>query len=142
MKKILIGILAIMIMFTGCGESREKAVDSMKIKISVGGKIFNATLEDNPTTQELLKNFPLEVKMTELNGNEKYYKFSKNFPSNDKKVGKISTGDIMLYSSSYLVIFYKDFPTNYSYTRLGKIENFSELAKILGNENIVVKFEE
>ena len=153
MKKFLIICLLGMLM-TGCGESAENfsasedkkipAVEEevgMKIKILIGDKIFDATLEDNATTREFAKNLPLEVTMTELNGNEKYYRFGKNFPSADKKVGEIRVGDLMLYSSSYVVLFYKNFATSYSYTRLGKIDNPAELEKIVGTGNISVRFE-
>ena len=113
----------------------------MRIKISVGEQIFYANLENNSSTQELIKKLPLEVEMTELNGNEKYYKFVENFPSDDKKISEIREGDLMLYGSSYLVIFYKNFSTSYSYTRLGKIENPANLSEILGDGNIRVKIE-
>lgn len=151
MKKIFSTVLAFMLIFlTGCGESKsvyEKKLSAvnekteMKIKISIGDKIFDAVLEDNPTTHELVKNFPLEIMMTELNGNEKYFKFGKTFPTADSRVEKIHTGDLMLYGSNYLVLFYKDFSTNYSYTRLGKIKNPVDLAKNVGTGNILVKFE-
>ena len=151
-KKFLIICLLGMLM-TGCGESAEKnsvteekniSVQEeigMKIKICIGEKVFDATLEDNETTREFVKNLPLEVTMTELNGNEKYYRFGKNFPSADKKVGEIHAGDLMLYSSSYVVLFYKNFSTSYSYTRLGKIDNPADLEKSLGNGNVKIKFE-
>lgn len=113
----------------------------MKIKISIGDKIFYATLENNATTREFIKKLPLEVKMTELNGNEKYFKFAENFPTNDEKFGKIYSGDIMLYSGNYLVIFYKDFSTSYSYTRLGRIENAENLSEFVGDWDIRAKFE-
>jgi len=154
MKKIFVSALTlILFLVTGCGESAENfsaAEDKnisvqeeigMKIKILIGDKIFDATLEDNETTREFVKNLPLEVTMTELNGNEKYYRFGKNFPSADKKVGEIHSGDLMLYSSSYVVLFYKNFSTSYSYTRLGKIENPAELEKIVGGGNVKIKFE-
>ncbi|MBP3195158.1 MAG: hypothetical protein J6M05_05785 [Cardiobacteriaceae bacterium] len=41
----------------------------------------------------------------------------------------------------YLVIFYKDFSTNYSYTPLGKIDNAKNLPKALGRGNVRVKIE-
>ena len=154
MKKFFVSALTLILFFVaGCGESAEKnsvteekniSVQEeigMKIKICIGEKVFDATLEDNETTRELVKNLPLEVTMTELNGNEKYYRFGKNFPSADKKVGEIHSGDLMLYSSSYVVLFYKNFSTSYSYTRLGKIENPAELEKIVGSGNISVRFE-
>jgi len=152
MKKFFATILTLILIFaTGCGESKsveeknistEKVAEGndLKIKIQIGEKIFDATLEDNESTRELVKKFPLEITMTELNGNEKYYRFNKNFPSADKKISEIHAGDLMLYSSSYLVLFYKNFYTNYSYTRLGKIDNPADLEKIVGAGNISVKF--
>ena len=110
----------------------------MKIYLTINGNSFTATLEDNETTRELLKKLPLEVSMSELNGNEKYYYFDESLPTNSYKPGKISTGDIMLYESDCLVIFYEDFDTPYSYTRLGKIDNVDNLKKILGKGNVNV----
>ena len=146
MKKFFAAILVLILIFSvGCSaekKSAEKVEEvEMRIKISVGEQIFYANLENNPSTQELIKKLPLEVEMTELNGNEKYFKFAENFPSDDKKISEIREGDLMLYGSSYLVIFYKNFSTSYSYTRLGKIENPANLSEILGDGNIRVKFE-
>lgn len=150
MKKFFTSILILILIFSvGCSAeknsekiSAEKSEEvEMKIKISVGEKIFYATLENNPTTQELMKKLPLEVEMTELNGNEKYFKFAESFPTDDKKIGEIHTGDLMLFGSNYLVVFYKNFSTHYSYTRLGKIENPENLPETLGSDNIRVKFE-
>lgn len=148
-KKFLsvISILTL-IFFSGCANSQEATAQVEKsevvttnIKIIVNGKTFDAVLEDNESARKLLEKMPLEVTMTELNGNEKYYRFNENFPSADERVGNIKIGDIMLYSSSYVVIFYKNFSTSYSYTRLGKILNADEFAKILGSGNVKVKFE-
>ena len=152
MKKFLFSILILtLIFFTGCADGNEKISENLstqeteavttKIKLTINGNVFDATLDDNPSTRAFIEKFPLEVTMTELNGNEKYYKFKENFPSADERAGKISTGDIMLYDSSYIVLFYKDFSTGYSYTRLGKILNIGELAKTLGDGNVTVKFE-
>ena len=113
---------------------------AMNIKISVGGKIFEAALEDNAAAQEFYKMLPLEIKMNELNGNEKYFRLNKNLPSNDKRAGNISAGDLMLWSSNTVVLFYKNFSSGYSYTRLGKIINPAGLADAAGGGNILVKF--
>ena len=152
MNKFLLSALTLtLIFFSGCADGnekipekismQEKAAITTKIKITVNGNVFDATLDDNPSTRAFLEKLPLEVTMTELNGNEKYYKFNENVPSADERVGKISTGDIMLYDSSYIVIFYKNFSTSYGYTRLGRILNIDELAKTLGDGNVKVKFE-
>ena len=152
MNKIFLSALIMtLIFFTGCANGNEKSAEKIstqeteavttKIKITVNGKIFDATIDDNESARAFLEKLPLELKMNELNGNEKYYRFNENFPSNDERVGKISTGDLMLYDSSYIVIFYKDFSTSYSYTRLGRILNIADLASTLGGGNVTVKFE-
>ena len=111
---------------------------SMKINLTINCNNFTATLDDNETTRELLSRLPLEVSMSELNGNEKYYHFDESLPTNSYRPGSISIGDIMLYGSDCLVIFYEDFDTPYSYTRLGKIDNVNNLKDALGNGNVNV----
>ena len=117
--------------------------EDMKIKITVNNQVFSATLQDNPTTQQLIKMLPLQLEMIELNGNEKYHQFSgKSFPTNSSIVKNIHNGDLMLFGNNYLVIFYKDFSqSSYAYTPLGKIDNPKDLAKILGRGNVKVKIE-
>ena len=109
------------------------------IQIQIANKTFNATLEDNPTVDAFIKKLPLELELEELNGNEKFYHFNERFPTNDTKLDIIRTGDLMLYGGSYFVLFYKDFNTNYRYTRLGKIENIEGLVEAVGENNIRIK---
>lgn len=109
------------------------------ITISVNGRTFTATLEDNPTNRAFAKKLPLEMDMQELNGNEKYFYLNESLPSNAERVGKISAGDLMLFGDNCVVIFYKDFSTSYTYTRLGKI-NSADLAETLGDGNVHVTF--
>ena len=53
-------------------------------------------------------------------------------------VKQIHAGDLMLFGSNCVVLFYKDFATGYSYTRLGKLDNPADLEKILGDGNAYV----
>jgi hypothetical protein len=46
----------------------------------------------------------------------------------------------MLYGSTCLVLFYKDFSTSYSYTKLGSIEDISGLTDALGGGSVQVTF--
>ena len=83
----------------------------------------------------------MTINMTELNGNEKYSDLSKNLPTNSSNPGTIKAGDLMLYGSNTLVLFYKNFPTSYSYTKIGHIDNVSGLVAALGSESVTVTYE-
>ena len=110
------------------------------IKIFVGSKTFDVKLEDNASTRAFAEKLPLEIEMQELNGNEKYFYLEDDLPSDSERVKQIHAGDLMLFGSNCIVIFYKDFATSYSYTRLGKLENSADLDKILGAGNVAVRF--
>lgn len=111
-----------------------------QINIQITNKIFTARLLDNRSSQALLTLLPLTITMIELNRNEKYYTLPKNLPTHPQQVRTINNGDLMLYGSNTLVLFYESFDTPYSYTKLGYIEDVSELANILGTGNIEVTF--
>ena len=113
----------------------------MKIKISVNGKKFEIVLENSESAREFYEMLPLEVTMNELNANEKYVQLNKNLPSKDSRAGIINAGDLMLWNSNTVVLFYETFSSGYSYTRLGKILNSADLSETVGNGNIQVKFE-
>lgn len=115
-------------------------VSSQKILITVGTETFAATFFDNETATAFKNLLPLTIEMTELNGNEKYYDFSNRLPQNASNPGQINSGDLMLYGSKTLVLFYKSFSTSYSYTRIGRIEDSSGLEQALGAGNKTVKF--
>lgn len=84
---------------------------------------------------------PIEISMSELNGNEKYYYFTDSFPTNSIRPGTIYEGDLMLYGSSCLVLFYETFSSGYSYTKIGHIENTAGLKNALGSGNVTIKYE-
>ena len=111
------------------------------ITITVGNKVFTATLETNTTAAAFKAMLPLTINMRDLNNNEKFFDFSSNLPANAFNPGTINSGDIMLWGSNTLVLFYKTFSTSYGYTRVGKIENPSGLSQALGSGNVTVTFE-
>ena len=106
------------------------------IKITINDKKYNATFYDNETVKQFVNHLPEEFKMQELNGNEKYVYMGYTLPTNSTNPKHIEAGDIMLYGSDCLVIFYKSFETNYSYTKIGHIDNLNDL----GISDITVKF--
>jgi len=122
-------------------ETMQREENSMlNIQITAGGQTFSAVLYNNNTVQEFLGLLPLTLDMSELNGNEKYYYFDGSLPTDSENVGYINTGDIMLYGSDCLVLFYDSFSTPYSYTRLGYVNDPDGLADALGSGDVTVTF--
>ena len=111
------------------------------MRIEIGSSTFIATLYDNATATAFKGMLPMTVKMSELNGNEKYFDLSVNLPTNASNPGRIESGDLMIYGSNTLVLFYKTFPTSYSYTRLGRINDTTGLASAVGSGSVRVTYE-
>lgn len=112
-----------------------------KIRVKIGDKTFVATLVSNATATAFKDLLPMTIKMIELNGNEKYFDLVSSLPTNASKPSAIQTGDLMLYGSRTVVLFYKDFSTPYSYKKLGRIDDPTGFAAALGAGNVTVTFE-
>ncbi|HBN8358479.1 TPA: hypothetical protein L3681_005426 [Pseudomonas aeruginosa] len=108
--------------------------------MTVGGKRFAITLEDNEAARAFAKVLPLPLDMTELNANEKYASLPQQLPARAVKPGTIRNGDLMLYGNDTLVIFYQSFESAYAYTRLGRVDWPDQLAEALGRGNVLVHF--
>ncbi|WP_412030587.1 cyclophilin-like fold protein [Deinococcus yunweiensis] len=110
------------------------------MNITVGSKTFTATLDTGPTVTAFRKLLPLTVTMADLNRNEKFVDLPVALPTNTGSPGRIQGGDLMLYGSRTLVVFYEPFTTTYRYTRLGRINDASGLAAALGAGDVKVTF--
>lgn len=118
-----------------------KGNSDMNISVIIGDAIFSATLKNNEASKDFIDMLPLEINMKELNGNEKYYYLDNGLPANSYNPNNINAGDIMIYGNDCLVLFYENFKTSYSYTKLGSIDNPDGLKEILGESNVIVRFE-
>jgi len=119
--------------------------DKMKdniMNIQIGNTVLKAGLSDNPSVdafKELLKKGPLAIDMSDYGSFEKVGSIGTTLPSDDKRI-TTSPGDIMLYSSNQIVMFYGS--NSWSYTRIGRIEGMteSELKEAFGAGNVEVIF--
>lgn len=112
-----------------------------KMTVETDGQKFKASLYDNETVRSLQNRLPMTVEMEELNGNEKFYYLDEGLPVNSENVGNIKAGDIMLFGSDCLVLFFKDFSTSYSYTKIGHIEEEEAFVNALSGGTVEVHFE-
>ena len=113
---------------------------TMTIEVVIGEQIFPATLLDSETTRAMIEWLPMTLDMSELNGNEKYHYFSSGLPTGSRRPDGIEAGDLMLFGDSCLVLFYESFSTSYSYTPLGRLDDPTGLAEILGRGRVDVTF--
>jgi hypothetical protein len=126
---------------TGNNNNNNASATASKMKIKIGNSTFTATLYDNAAAAAFKAMLPLKVNMTELNGNEKYVELPRNLPIKASNPETMQAGDLMLYGSSTLVLFYKTFSTSYNYTQLGRIDDSKRLAAAVGSGNVSVTFE-
>lgn len=150
MKHSLLLVFCVVSLFTGfasCDAGAGTNTDNnphptgSKMTIKIGTNTFTATLYDNATAAAFKSLLPMTVNMDELNGNEKKFDLSGNLPTNASNPRTIQTGDLMIYGSNTLVLFYKTFSTPYSYTRLGRIDDTEGLAAAVGSGNVTVTYE-
>ena len=96
--------------------------------------------EDNEAVsalKALCKDAPLTIPMSMYGGFEQVGPIGSRLPSDDKQTAA-AAGDIVLYSSSQLVVFYGS--NSWAYTRLGHItdRDAAGMAQLLGNGDVTV----
>ena len=123
----------------GAAAPAAEAAGATPIVVAVGGKRFAALVEDSATGRAFLEKLPLTLDMQELNGNEKY-RYGVALPSVAEYCATIAEGDLMLYGSNCLVLFYGT-AGGYSYTRVGRLVSTDGLAAAVGSGTATVAFE-
>lgn len=115
--------------------------EDMKINVIIGDNTFAATIDDTATGRAFYNMLPLTLNMTELNGNEKYCYLDTSLPTATYRPGTINAGDLLLYGSSCVVLFYETFSSSYSYSRIGALDNPEGIAQAVGSGNVTVAFD-
>ncbi|MBD5393231.1 MAG: aldo/keto reductase [Lachnospiraceae bacterium] len=110
------------------------------IQIIINGQEFEAELYDNEAAQQFREMLPLQLDMDDLHDNEKFFYFSDSFNTADQEMKEIHEGDLLIYDSKCLVLFYENLETRYKYTPLGKISDTAGLKEALGAGTVSVSF--
>lgn len=102
---------------------------------------YEVELADTAAARELVKQLPLTLHASDLNANEKYGDLPAALPTAPRAVGRVHAGDLMLYTPTCLVLFYKDFSTPYRYTPVGRLKAPRELQQALGAGAVLLRLE-
>ena len=124
---------------TNAAQASSKQEDS-RMWMTVGELRFAIISADNAAARAFAAQLPLTLEMKELNGNEKHADLPKSLPTSASRPGTIRNGDLMLYGTDTLVLFYLTFNSSYSYTRLGRVDDPAGLAEALGVKEVKVVF--
>jgi len=122
----------------------ETAADDNEEDIAMTMKINDTKVkvkwENNESVKALMKmaaEEPVVVNMSMYGGFEQVGSLGTTLPSSDQNI-KTKPGDIVLYTSDSIVVFYGN--NSWAYTRLGHIEDKSksELQDLLSRGNVVI----
>ncbi len=117
--------------------SKEEENKVEQIYITIQETKLTMTLEHNQATEELIKKLPITVMVDDYGGFEKVGSLGFNLPTSNQNI-TTSYGDVVLYNGNQIVLFYGS--NQWSYTRLGKIQNRSanELKEIFSSGKISI----
>jgi hypothetical protein len=108
--------------------------------MTINERRFAITPADNGATRAFAAQLPLTLDMEELNGNEKHARLPASLPETASRPGTIRNGDLMLYGTDTLVVFYSTFNSVYAYTRLGRVDDPTGLAQAVGAQSVRITF--
>ena len=117
-----------------------KRSEESRMWMTVGERRFAITLADTEAARAFAAMLPLTLDMEELNGNEKKKELPVPLPTDASRPGTIRNGDLLLWGSRTIVVFYLSFESPYAYTRLGRVDDPSGLPLSLGRHNVRVVF--
>ena len=135
-KTSIILIILSFLLLSGVNAQNEDNI----IKLKVNDHIFDVELENNSASKELLKKLEtgnVNVNATDYGNFEKVGNLGFSLPANDENINT-EPGDIVLYQGNQISVFYDSH--SWSYTKLGKIQNVSDLKEILGSGDTTLEF--
>ncbi len=114
--------------------------EAMMMNVQVGNSTFTATLESNEAVNafvEMMESGLITISMSDYAGFEKVGALGTSLPASDSQM-TTQAGDIVLYNSNQIVIFYGS--NSWAYTRLGHIDDLTGWEDALGSSNVEVTF--
>lgn len=118
--------------------TKEDETANMKLTLKIDDIEVDVIWVDNDSVKALknLAKDGLTINISKYGGFEQVGSIGSTLPSTDARI-TTNPGDIVLYSSNQIVIFYDS--NTWSYTKLGHINlSKSELVDLLGDEDVVL----
>lgn len=121
-------------------DEKGEIMEKNKIKLTVNGKSFTATLEENSSAEalrQLLEKGDLNIRMSDYGNMEKVGSLGTSLPRNDQQT-TTRPGDLILYLGNSFVIYYDT--NSWNFTRLGRLDGVStrqEVLELLGGKGDV-----
>lgn len=137
-RKTALSALLTVGLFPAYSEVAARGQGSQQMQVNIGQTTFTATLDRSAAAQAFKARLPLTLRMTDLHRNEKFADLDRSLFVKATNPGTIRSGDLLLYGSKTVVLFYETFPTSYRYTRVGRIDTPQGLAQALGTGNVTV----
>ncbi len=147
MKKILI-ILLFTLLLSSCIKSKDNNTaiiseditsEEINMKLIIDNKEIEVSWLNNASVKALNEIKPIEINMNRYSNFEQVGSIGRSIISNDTNI-TTNPGDIVLYNSSNIVVFYGS--NNWDYTKLGHINLSNEkLKELLDKSSIILKIE-
>lgn len=118
--------------------TKEDETTNMELTLKINDIEVDVIWTDNDSVRALKKlaKDGLTINMSKYGGFEQVGSIGSTLPSADTRI-TTNPGDIVLYSSNQIVLFYDS--NTWSYTKLGHINlSKSELSDLLGDEDVVI----
>ena len=121
-------------------EPVEEEVKEKMLKMMIGDTEVSVDWENNESAEalkDLCAEEPLVIQMSMYGGCEQVGSIGTRLPSDDEQTST-SAGDIVLYSSNQIVVFYGS--NSWAYTRLGHItdQDAAGMTDLLGNGDVTI----
>lgn len=115
----------------------------MKIHITIGGKLIEASVLDNDAAREFISMLPLQLVMKDLFEREKYCTLPKALAAKEPRTYKYDVGDIAYWSPSRdLAIYYKQdgekIPSP-GIIPLAKIDAYADAFNLPGDVKVIIE---
>ena len=119
-------------------DQSEQSTQTGEMIMKIDNQTIDVVWENNDSVTELLAHAKngLTIKMNQYGNFEQVGPIGKEITSNDKKI-TTTPGDIMLYDSNQIVIFYGS--NTWNYTKLGHINlNETKLNELLNKNSVTL----